>query len=92
MAGIATISENWGPYQCIENEVTGLLVDGDWQEKIDWAMANPEEMEILLKNAQKKVVEEYRIQDHAYKWASAFEDVLKPNMIIKGDSCLKNLS
>ena len=83
MAGIMTIAENWGPYQCIEDGVTGLLVDGDWQEKIDWAMTHPVEVEIILQEAQKRMIDKYMIQDHAYKWASAFEDVLKPNIITK---------
>jgi len=90
MAGIATIAENWGPYQCIEDGITGLLVDGDWQDKIDWAIDHPAEIEIMLLNAQNLVFRSYKIQDHINKWANAFGITNNYNVTIGETVCLKN--
>jgi glycosyltransferase involved in cell wall biosynthesis len=62
-----------GPYEEIENCVTGMKVTGDeWETVINYLIDNPDKRKEIGRNARQYALEHYHISKHAHKWAEAY--------------------
>jgi len=80
MMGIPTVASNVEPYNLVipqmddeSGEEVGILVSSvdEWKESIISCFDNPESIKVVVKNARKKVSEEYDIEKIAPFWTSA---------------------
>jgi len=70
LSGIATIAEDFGPYQCIKHGEDGYLANRNWDELIEHLMTNESERERIVRNAQERIRKEYSIENTVYNWAN----------------------
>jgi len=77
--GMAVIASNFGPYQCIEHEKTGILVDhpNEWYDWIRYLLENEEFRLELVKNAQSEIREKYDISKNYILWKNAIDEILE---------------
>jgi glycosyltransferase involved in cell wall biosynthesis len=68
-----------GPYEEIEDWVTGVLIkdNSEWKEKVEKLIKNKELRRQIGKNAREYVIKNYDIADHAYKWDEAYKSLFK---------------
>ena len=72
MAGIATVAEDFGPYDIIRNGIDGFRINGEWIEAIECMVSNPELSESLVLSAQDRILRDFTIQSGVLKWQEAF--------------------
>jgi len=70
LSGIATIAEDFGPYQCIRNGEDGYLANRNWDELIEHLMNDESERERIVRNAQERIRKEYSIENTVHNWAN----------------------
>lgn len=77
--GMAVIASDYGPYQCIEHEKTGILVDhpNEWYDWIRYLIDNEDIRMELVKNAQAEIREKYDMEKNYLLWKNAIDELLE---------------
>jgi len=65
------------PYEEITDGVDGILIhdNKDWMDKIELLIKDKELRLRIGKNAHKYVLDNYNIENNAYKWANAYKSL-----------------
>jgi len=84
LCGMATIASDYGPYQCIENDVDGCKIannEESWYNAIKTLIDNKGIRTKLAENANKRVIENYDINKNWVKYEELFDKLLKEKTI-----------
>ncbi|HHT9120351.1 MAG TPA: hypothetical protein ACFYD3_07400 [Candidatus Hypogeohydataceae bacterium YC41] len=75
--GIPTIGSNCGEYgRMLGNGMPGILAeDGEWVDKLSWAIEHPEERKAMAEKAKEYVRDNYGIAKNVHKWMEVYETI-----------------
>jgi glycosyltransferase involved in cell wall biosynthesis len=76
--GVACVASDFGPYQTIEHEETGLLIQDNrnWYDAIMYLLEDDEARNQIIENAFNFVMENYNLADNYILWKQAMEQVI----------------
>ena len=77
--GMAVIASDFGPYQCIEHEKTGILVNhpNEWYDWIRYLLENEDVRLKIVANAQAEIREKYNIEKNYLLWKNEIDEILE---------------
>lgn len=76
--GMVTVATDFGPYQDIDDGVTGVLIQDnhDWYDAVMDLVNNDDKRQTMLTNATKILNEKYNIDINYKLWQNALEEVI----------------